>query len=215
VICAIPWAIVVLTFSLVASPSIGRAQLQPPATPTTTTSTAQTALDVGATEWMVTFGPGWGFQAFHSTAGHNYFQQTISWGRVLIGPKLQGPLRGRLTWAVEVSPVFYQYRPNNTYGFGFTPLNWRWNFEPRGRYAPFMQLAAGVLKTTKPVPQETLSNNFTAHVGLGARLLLKSQQSLVIQYRFDHISNGNRVDDNPGVNAHAVHLGVSVVRPKR
>ena len=170
---------------------------------------------LGATEWMATLGNAWGTVVFHSAGGHNYMMQTLSWGRVLSGPKFSGAVRGRFEWAFEATPVYAQYHPERVYGFGLTPLLWRWNFEPRGRYVPFAQLAGGALWTTHPVPERTTSANFTANAGVGVRMLLKSQQALVLMYRFDHISNGNRLDRNPGVNAHALHLGFSLLRPQK
>jgi hypothetical protein len=185
-----------------------------PSTPSASPDAAS-VLGVGTTEWMATVGTAYGVVVFHSARGHQYLMQTLSWGRVLSGPKFSGPLRGRFEWAIEMMPVYGQYLPNRVYGFGVSPLSWRWNFEPRGRYAPFAQLSGGLMKSTGAVPPGTTSANFTAHVGGGLRVLVAKQQSLVLAYRFDHISNGNRLDRNPGVNAHALHLGWSVLRPKK
>lgn len=172
-------------------------------------------LALGATEWMTTFGTGWGVVVFNSAGGHDYVTQNVSWGRVLSGPKFPGALRGRFEWAFEATPVYGQYHPDKAYGFGLTPLVWRWNFEPRGRYAPFAQLAGGALWTSAPVPEQTTTSNFTANAGFGLRILFKSRQALVLMYRFDHISNGNRLESNPGVNAHALHFGFSLLRPRK
>jgi hypothetical protein len=172
-------------------------------------------LAVGATEWMVTLGNAHGVVIFHSARGHRYLMQTLSWGRVLSGPKLQGALRGRFEWAFEATPIYGQYRPDRVLGYGVSPIVWRWNFEPRGRYAPFAQLSGGGLWTTAPVPQRTTSANFTASIGAGVRMMVRPQQALVLMYRFDHISNGNRAEWNPGVNAHALHLGWALLRPRR
>lgn len=169
-------------------------------------------LAVGATEWMATVGSAYGVVVFHSAGGHQYVTQTFSWGRVLSGPKFPGFLRGRFEWAVELMPVYGQYRPDHVYGFGVSPLSWRWNFEPRGRYAPFAQLSGGLMRSNGPVPPGTTSANFTAHLGAGVRILMKGPHSLVLAYRFDHISNGNRLDRNPGVNAHALHVGWSLLK---
>lgn len=170
---------------------------------------------VGATEWMVNFGPAFGVEVFHSAGGHRYALQTISWGRVLTRPRGQGAWRGRFEWAFEVVPVYGQFQPTRTYGFGFTPLVWRWNFEPRGNLAPYAELAGGALWTRNPVPDATTTTNFTAHLGGGVRLFVRSQQAMVLGYRFHHISNGNRLDRNPGVNAHVLQFGWSLMRAPR
>jgi hypothetical protein len=164
---------------------------------------------------MATVGTAYGVVVFHSAGGHQYVMQTLSWGRVLSGPKFRGALRGRFEWAIEAMPVYGQYLPDRVYGFGVSPLSWRWNFEPRGRYAPFVQLSGGLMKSTGPVPPGTTSANFMAHAGGGVRVLIAGRQSLVLAYRFDHISNGNRLERNPGVNAHALHVGWSLLKPPK
>lgn len=170
------------------------------------------ALTVGGSEWMVTAGPAFGIAIFHSAKGHRYVWPALSWGRILtrpVGPRL---LRGQFQWSLEAVPLFGQYQPDRTLGIGVTPLLWRWNFTPHGKLAPFAELAGGALWTRAPVPSGTTTANFTAHVGYGVRYLLRPRAALVAAYRFHHISNGNRLEKNPGVNAHLLQVGVSVVR---
>ena len=196
---------------------VGAQPPSPPAAPSPlASSTREIAplLDVGTTEWMATVGTAFGVVVFHSAEGHKYLMQTLSWGRVLTRPRFPGVLRGRFEWALEVMPVYGQYQPDRVFGVGVSPLSWRWNFEPRGRYAPFVQLSGGVMKSSGEVPPGTTSANFTAHAGGGVRVLVARQQSVVLSYRFDHISNGNRLDRNPGVNAHAIHVGWSLLKPR-
>lgn len=168
--------------------------------------------DVGASEWMVTAGPAMGVKLFNSEGGHRYFLQSLSWGRIL--SKLRGPgmVRGRFEWSFELVPVYGQYQPERTYGFGITPLLWRWNFEPRGNVAPFAELAGGALFTRDPVPARTTTANFTAHVSYGMRYFFRPHTSFVLSYRLHHISNGNRLERNPGVNAHVLQVGLSLLR---
>ncbi len=168
---------------------------------------------IQSSEWMVTGGPAFGVVILHSARGHRYILQTGSWGRVLTGPHLSGVFRGRFEWAVEAAPLFGQYSPDNVYGLGFSPLVWRWNFEPRGRLAPYAELAGGGLWTTNPVPERTTTANFTAHAGYGVRYFLRPRQAIVFTYRLHHISNGNRLERNPGVNAHVFLVGFSYHRP--
>lgn len=162
---------------------------------------------------MLTAGNAWGIVLFHSARGHDFALQTLSWGKILTGPRGSGAWRGRFEWAVEGMPVYGQYRPNRVYGVGVSPMVWRWNFEPRGRLAPYGELAGGLLFTTDPVPVQTTSVNFTAHAGAGFRFFLRPKQALVFTYRFHHSSNGNRLERNPGVNAHAIQAGWTIVRP--
>jgi hypothetical protein len=169
---------------------------------------------VGTSEWMVTGGPAFGVSVLHSAAGYKYVLQSLSWGRILTRPVGPGVLRGRFEWSVEVLPVFGQYAPFDTFGVGVTPLLWRWNFLPHGKLAPFAELAGGGLWTTEPVPEKTTTANFTAHAAYGVRYFIGPQTALVVGYRFHHISNGNRLEQNPGINAHVVQIGFSVLRPR-
>ena len=169
-------------------------------------------LDVGTSEWMATAGPALSVPVFHSVGGHRYLLQSISWGRILSGTIGPRALRGRFQWSVELVPLYSQFAPDHTYGVGVTPLLWRWNFEPRGRVVQFAELAGGALWTRDPVPMRTTRANFTAHAAYGLRYFLRPTLALVASYRFHHISNGNRLERNPGVNAHVMQFGVSVLR---
>jgi hypothetical protein len=184
----------------------------PPAVPPAAVDTPP--VQAGTSEWMITTGSAWGIALFHSIAGHNYVLTSASWGRILSEPMGPELLRGRFQWAFEVVPVYGQYAPYKTYGLGLTPIVWRWNFEPRGRLSTYAELAGGALWTTQPVPRQTTSANFTAHLAYGVRYFMRPRQALVASYRFHHISNGNRLEQNPGVNAHGFQFGWTVMRPR-
>jgi hypothetical protein len=193
----------------------------PATTPATAAPAAQVdslrevGLQTGATEWSISAGPAFGVVLFHSQGGHRYTLQTVSWGRVLTDPHGPGALRGRFELALEVVPIYGQFEPTSTYGFGVTPLFWRWNFEPRGKVAAFAELAGGGLWTRDAVPERTTTSNFTAHAGYGIRYAFRPGRTVNVSYRFHHISNGNRLERNPGVNAHVVLVGLSLIQPPR
>jgi hypothetical protein len=168
---------------------------------------------VGSSEWMITAAPLFGVDWFHSSP-NNYILTSLSWGRVLSGPLGPGMLRGRFAWVIEAVPIFAQYSPDDVVGFGVTPLTWRWDFDPHGKVAPFAEIGGGFLFTNHPVPAETTSANFTAHGTFGLRYFFRSRQSLAVSYVFHHISNGNRLEQNPGVNAHGLQVGFSIMRPR-
>lgn len=195
----------------IASPGEAQPRIGTPPAPSASVEAAP-VLDRGATEWMSTIGSAWGQAVLDSAGGQRYLSQTVSWGKVLTGAKSHGALRGRFEWAVEVIPVFGQYHPDDAYGVGVSPFAWRWNFEPHRKLAPFAEIAGGLLWTSQPVPPGTTGANFMGHAGVGLRRMIHRTQALVVAYRFDHISNGNRVERNPGVNAHAVHVGWSIVK---
>ena len=84
---------------------------------------------------------------------------------------------------------------------------WRWRFVPRARAAAFAELAFGGLFTADPVPEGTEAANFLTHGAFGVRWRPGRRTSWVTAYRFQHISNGNQLTTNPGVNAHVLWIG--------
>jgi len=197
--------------------SEAQSESSPPASPPTHTpapAAEERDLDMvlvsGASEWSAGMGIGLG-------VGHpsTYAFQSLSWGRVLTGPAGPDLVRGRFEWAVEIVPIFGQFDPERSWGVGIAPLIWRWNFERQGPVAPFAEVGGGGLWTSAPLPAGTVSGNFTVHVTLGVRKLTSARRGLVMAYRYDHISNGNRADRNPGVNAHVAYLAWTFLRPAK
>jgi hypothetical protein len=163
-------------------------------------------------EWQVGTGFAWSIDLLQSKGDRRYVPVTVSWARRLISEGGPGFLRGSLSWGVEVMPLYLQTAPNSTTGFGVSPLVWRWRFVPHGAAAPFAELAFGGIFTADPVPEGTRTANFLAHGAFGLRWRPAKRLSLVTAYRFQHISNGNQLASNPGVNAHVAWAGLSLTR---
>lgn len=169
----------------------------------------------GATEWMIGGASGVGVGRRLDRDNSTYVFHAMSWGRILTAPVGPAFIRGRFEWALEVVPIFAQYRPGRAYGAGISPLVWRWNLDQHGPIAGFGEVAGGGLWSNTSLPEGTAPGNFTAHVGVGLRFLMRADRGVVLTYRLHHISNGNRVDRNPGVNAHVVYFGWTLLRPPR
>jgi len=163
-------------------------------------------------EWQVGTGFAWSIDLLQSKGDRRYVPVTVSWARRLTSEGGPGILRGSLSWGVEVMPLYLQTAPSSTTGFGVSPLVWRWRFVPHRAAAPFAELAFGGIFTADPVPEGTRTANFLAHGAFGLRWRPSKRLSLVTAYRFQHISNGNQLASNPGVNAHVAWLGVSLTR---
>lgn len=173
---------------------------------------AQPAVVKGATEWSATAGAARGITLLQSTGGDRYATTQLAWGRVLTD--LRGPrwLRGRFEWSLEVVPALVEWSTGRARGVGVSPLGWRWNMAPRGAWHPYAEVGGGALWTSAPIPDGTTGSNFTSFAGIGVRRLGARGHGLVVSYRLHHISNGNRLRRNPGVNAHMISVGWTRVR---
>ncbi len=168
----------------------------------------------GVTEWSASAAVARGIDLLQSNGGQRYAMPIVSWGRVLTDVRGPGFLRGRFEWAVELTPIFAEWSSGHARGVGLAPLQWRWNLAPRGRLHPYAEVGGGALWTSDPIPAGTTGSNFTTHGGVGVRVLGANGRGLVAGYRLHHISNGNRLRRNPGVNAHMLTLGYTwIARP--
>ncbi|MEP7116879.1 MAG: acyloxyacyl hydrolase [Acidobacteriota bacterium] len=168
---------------------------------------AQDALARGVTEFSATAAVARGIDLLQSSGGERYAMPTVSWGRVLTDVRGPAWLRGRFEWSVELTPYFAEWSSGGARGVGVAPLQWRWNLAPRRGVHAFAEVGGGALWTTAPIPDGTTGSNFMTHAGAGLRLLGGRGHGLVAGYRLHHISNGNRLRRNPGVNAHMLMLG--------
>ncbi len=169
----------------------------------------RTTVEQPTGEWNVSAGLARSVSLYQSQAGRAYAVQTIGWARELTRELALGPIRGRFAWGVEATPLFAQFEPTTIYGVGFAPVVWRWNFPPRPRWSAFAELSMGGLWTAEAIPEKTGRGNFSAHWGGGLRIRPRGANAILIAYRFQHLSNGNQLGSNPGVNSHVVLAGWS------
>lgn len=177
-------------------------------------SGAQSAVAKGASEWSASAGAARGLTLLQSAGGDRYATAQLAWGRVLTD--LRGPrwLRGRFEWSLEVMPTFVEWSSGHARGVGVSPLGWRWNVAPHGAWHPYAEVGGGALWTSAPIPDGTTGSNFTSYAGVGVRRLGAGGHGLIVSYRLHHISNGNRLRTNPGVNAHMITVGWTRVRAR-
>jgi hypothetical protein len=135
------------------------------------------------------------------TAGFRY-------GWVLTEPHGPSFLRGRFEYAVDAVPVFVVFQPTNTaYGAAVNPFALIWDFDTRGRVAPYIDLGGGVLFTNTQVPPGTSRINFTTAGAVGVHFLA-GKMNWTADVRFTHISNAGLQALNPGINTLQLRLGV-------
>jgi opacity protein-like surface antigen len=108
-----------------------------------------------------------------------------------------------------VSAALPQRGPLSTSGVGAYPIGLRATFRPRTRLRPYVAGHTGALYFEDVVPDERGRRlNFTVGVGVGLQALLSRRVSLIVGYRYHHLSNGFRGSINPGLDANLLFFGV-------
>jgi lipid A 3-O-deacylase len=174
-------------------------------------------------------------------AAYKFFNAGVHAGKVLTNPVGKGWLRGQFEYAGELMPLWQAYTPKfarvncyatpsgfeqctgsyttgGTYsGVSITPIILRWNLAARGRWAPWIQGAGGLIWTNHkfppvgPVPAPghlgTSVFNFTPQFGIGVHYFVRPRQSIDFSANAVHVSSASLGDSNPGVNA-SVQLSI-------
>ena len=173
----------------------------------------QPTLGKGRTELGVFLGAANTVTHFHLPGDHHFATVMLEWGRVVTRRRgAPPPLAGHLEMLVEVLPILVMTQSERAYGAGVMPVLLRWIFDQPERVRPFLDVGGGVLATDRKVPEKTARFNFMAHASAGLRVRVDERRSLLLGYRWHHISNGNLVTSNPGINSHMFYMGVSVLR---
>ncbi len=128
-------------------------------------------------------------------------------------------------WVSEIVPLALLNEPNEyyfntkhvqtgfragatTYAGGVTPLGMQVNFWNGHRVQPFFDAHGGMLYFTRqePVPKSS-QFNFTFNFGTGVQLLTGKRSSLLLGYKYHHISNNETAPQNPGVDSSEAYVG--------
>ena len=155
-----------------------------------------------------------------SPATLNFAHAGVRFGKVVNSTHGVGFLENRFEIASEFAPLWQAVYPKQQLnfkspsgnlidpGFGYTtrgvsltPLQLRLDFVKGQHFVPWVQIACGVLWTTRDFPLiKTASINFMPQAGVGAHLFTRRHQSIDFAADAVHISNGDTADNNPGVN---------------
>lgn len=158
--------------------------------------------------------------------GRKFGILSVRWGRVI------GTVKNvTYEYQIEAVPVFLAFNnevtnpafrdisttPNetptireDTYGFGFSPLGFRFLFRSEKRLKPFIALHTGFALFNKPLPTpDSMRFNFTGDFGGGLQYQIKRDRAISFGYRYYHISNINLGETNPGYNANIFYVGYS------
>jgi hypothetical protein len=109
--------------------------------------------------------------------------------------------------------VFNQRK--RTYGSGLSPVGFRASFFPESRVQPFLSTDGGVLYFVDRVLSPQGSQfMYTIDFGGGLQIFRKQRQAVTIGYRYQHLSNANISQHNPGTDTNVFYLAVSRFRSK-
>ncbi|HUF47584.1 MAG TPA: acyloxyacyl hydrolase [Vicinamibacterales bacterium] len=159
-------------------------------------------------EFNATVGGGVAQSVFNSAGDRQILTTGLAVGWFLGEPPPPGQKPGGFEILIELVPTLVVYQSEPVWGAGIMPVAFRWTSRRQG-VAPYIEWAGGFLNMRGAVPEGTAQRNFMTHLGTGLRIPVRGAAELLVAYRLHHISNGNTVDRNPGVNSHTVQMGVA------
>jgi len=150
------------------------------------------------------------------TPGQAYYEASLNFGWVFhqndsVAWKYKGSL---IPFAlVHGEPSTAQLRPNRTvYAGGAEPIGIQLNFRNHRKWQPFVNATGGFLYFIEQVPVTDSSQyNFTFAFGGGVEIF-SGRHSVVLGYRYHHISNGYTATYNPGIDSQMISVGFSFKR---
>ena len=110
--------------------------------------------------------------------------------------------------SVNGNPVDVPGKKQTVYGAGVSPIGLQMNFRRGSVLQPYVNGTAGFLYFTENVPVANSSNfNFTFGVGAGVEIWYREDQSIMLGYKYQHISNAFTAPHNPGVDSNLFYIG--------
>jgi len=85
----------------------------------------------------------------------------------------------------------------------------RWLFVREATWSMFVEGGCGVVVLSEAVPERGTTTNFTPRINVGATFALSPTSDLFVRAGWFHLSNAQTGDENDGVDALAVGIGVS------
>ena len=154
---------------------------------------------------------GYAFQYTNSKRPNNFeFIPLLPSVSVPIGdPVGSGGLRGQFEWNPELFLALFIHPYMRTL-FGVTPLQFRYVFETKYGWKPYLFAGAGILCSDIDRRETGNRLNFNPQFGAGLYYALGDATSLIFEYRHIHISNAGMDERNAGLNTHTFLLGVSL-----
>lgn len=108
-----------------------------------------------------------------------------------------------------------QYLRTRAYGSGVSPVGFETDFLPQKRIQPFLSTNGGfVYYGERVLSPEGSQWMYTIDFGCGLHVFRKARQDWSLGYRYQHLSNANISEHNPGTDANTFYVAVSRFRTK-
>jgi hypothetical protein len=155
-----------------------------------------------------------------STANRPFFELNVQYARVLFAVDNLA-----IKYIADLVPMAIIKQPHQGYdengepvdlpgseqtiaGVGVSPIGLQINLRRGCVLQPYVNGTGGILYFTRDVPVANSSNlNFTFAFGAGVEIWHRENQSFILGYKFQHISNGNTARENPGVDMNLFFVG--------
>jgi len=171
----------------------------------------QSRWEIGAS---VGGGPSVVTESWGGVPGHELLMTTVHAAYPLIRWRgFSASWVGEILPAVVVTkiPTEFPFGEGPDFGVGATPVGLRFGLRLIKNAAVFAQANGGGVAFLRAMPNPSARCvNFLGSGGGGLRLGQTGHRTLILGYRFTHISNANTAFSNPGFNAHVVYLGMTL-----
>ena len=176
-------------------------------------ASAEEQFHFGNTE--LTFAAGGSFS--HQTVGNDVeeidgFQLLPHFGIFLSDEHGPGWIRGNVQLIAEPTLVYLTSKSDSATAVGLSALG-RWVFGAGWVVRPYVEFGLGILGGQMNFRQTNCDVNFIIEGGPGLSWFVTDRVALTAGYRFQHISNASRCDQNLGINSSLFMLGVSYYFP--
>ena len=112
----------------------------------------------------------------------------------------------------QTNPMLQRKR---TYGSGISPMGFQSDFFPSSRVQPFLSTnGGGIYFMDQVLSPQGSQFMYTVDFGCGVNIFRKERQAVSIGYRYQHLSNANISEHNPGTDANTFYVSVSRFRTK-
>ncbi len=125
-----------------------------------------------------------------------------------------------LDWPVPgavatIDQPYAQFLRTRAYGSGVSPVGFETDFLPAKRVQPFLSTNGGFVYYDQRVLSPQGSQwMYTIDFGCGLHIFRKARQDWSLGYRYQHLSNANISEHNPGTDANTFYLAIGRFRSK-